>query len=92
MGIKLATVILLGPPAMAVLIFEVLLNGTAMFNHGNIRLTLKIDREEFETKKRDQGKSHFSRRNGARRNVSRSDQTRGKVWRSRCLFRVGITN
>jgi sterol desaturase/sphingolipid hydroxylase (fatty acid hydroxylase superfamily) len=44
MGIKLATVALLGPPAIAVLIFEVLLNGTAMFNHGNIRLPLKIDR------------------------------------------------
>lgn len=44
MGIKLAAVVLLGPPTMAVLIFEVLLNGTAMFNHGNIRLPLKLDR------------------------------------------------
>ncbi|MGD8228600.1 MAG: sterol desaturase family protein [Desulfobacteraceae bacterium] len=44
MGIKLAAVVVLGPPAMAVLIFEVLLNGTAMFNHGNIRLPLKLDR------------------------------------------------
>jgi len=44
MGIKLATVILLGPPAMAVLIFEVLLNGTAMFNHSNMFLPLGIDR------------------------------------------------
>lgn len=44
MGIKLATVIVLGPPAMAVLIFEVLLNGAAMFNHGNIYVALKIDR------------------------------------------------
>jgi sterol desaturase/sphingolipid hydroxylase (fatty acid hydroxylase superfamily) len=44
MGIKLAAVALLGPPATAVVIFEVLLNGTAMFNHGNIRLPLKIDR------------------------------------------------
>ncbi len=44
MGIKLGAVIMLGSPAMAVLIFEVLLNGTAMFNHGNVCLPLKIDR------------------------------------------------
>ncbi len=44
MGIKLAAVVVLGPPAMAVLIFEVLLNSTAMFNHGNIRLPLRVDR------------------------------------------------
>jgi sterol desaturase/sphingolipid hydroxylase (fatty acid hydroxylase superfamily) len=44
MGIKLAVVVVFGPPAMAVLTFEVILNATAMFNHGNIRLPLKIDR------------------------------------------------
>ena len=44
MGIKLAAVMLLGPPVLAVLVFEVLLNGTAMFNHGNIRLPLGLDR------------------------------------------------
>ena len=44
MGIKLATVVLLGAPPVAVLIFEVVLNGTAMFNHGNIRLPLGLDR------------------------------------------------
>jgi sterol desaturase/sphingolipid hydroxylase (fatty acid hydroxylase superfamily) len=43
MGIKLAAVVVLGPPAIAVLIFEVILNATAMFNHGNIRLPLKVD-------------------------------------------------
>lgn len=43
MGIKLTAVVLLGPPVTAVLIFEVLLNATAMFNHGNIRLPLKLD-------------------------------------------------
>jgi sterol desaturase/sphingolipid hydroxylase (fatty acid hydroxylase superfamily) len=43
MGIKLSAVALLGPPVTAVLIFEVLLNATAMFNHGNIRLPLKLD-------------------------------------------------
>ena len=42
--LKLAAVIVLGPPAVAVLIFEVLLNGTSMFNHGNIRLPLGLDR------------------------------------------------
>ncbi len=44
MGIKLAIVVALGPPAVAVLIFEVLLNATAMFNHSNIRLPLAVDR------------------------------------------------
>jgi sterol desaturase/sphingolipid hydroxylase (fatty acid hydroxylase superfamily) len=44
MVIKLLMVAALGPPAAAVLIFEILLNGLAMFNHGNIKLPLKIDR------------------------------------------------
>jgi sterol desaturase/sphingolipid hydroxylase (fatty acid hydroxylase superfamily) len=43
MGIKLAVVVVFGPPAMAVLTFEVILNATAMFNHGNIHLPLRID-------------------------------------------------
>jgi sterol desaturase/sphingolipid hydroxylase (fatty acid hydroxylase superfamily) len=41
--IKLAAVAALGVPALAVLIFEVLLNGTSMFNHGNIRLSGGVD-------------------------------------------------
>ena len=44
MIIKLATVSALGAPAVAVIIFEVLLNATAMFNHGNVRLPRSIDR------------------------------------------------
>jgi len=44
MGIKLLAVFALGPPAIAVLIFEILLNGTAMFNHGNIRIPKGVDR------------------------------------------------
>ena len=43
MGIKLAVVLALGPPAVAVLIFEVVLNATSMFNHGNVRLPLALD-------------------------------------------------
>jgi len=43
MGIKLAAVVVLGPPVLAVLIFEVVLNATAMFNHSNIRLPVPID-------------------------------------------------
>ncbi|MBW1982317.1 MAG: sterol desaturase family protein [Deltaproteobacteria bacterium] len=43
-GIKLATVAALGPPTLAVLLFEILLNGTSMFNHGNIRLPASVDR------------------------------------------------
>jgi sterol desaturase/sphingolipid hydroxylase (fatty acid hydroxylase superfamily) len=44
MGIKLAVVAALGPPAIAVLVFEVLLNATSMFNHGNVRIALGLDR------------------------------------------------
>jgi sterol desaturase/sphingolipid hydroxylase (fatty acid hydroxylase superfamily) len=44
MGIKLSVVFTFGLAPAAVIIFEVLLNGAAMFNHGNIRLPLKIDR------------------------------------------------
>src|SRR5579863_3622279 len=44
MGIKLGVVAALGTPAVAVLVFEVLLNGTSMFNHGNVRLPAGIDR------------------------------------------------
>ncbi|MDH5446722.1 MAG: sterol desaturase family protein [Gammaproteobacteria bacterium] len=44
MGIKFATIIVLGPPVVAVIIFEVVLNFMAMFNHGNVKLPLAIDR------------------------------------------------
>ena len=44
MGIKLSVIAALGPPAVAVLLFEVLLNATAMFNHGNVRLPVNVDR------------------------------------------------
>ena len=33
-----------GTPAVAVLIFEVLLNATSMFNHGNVRMPARLDR------------------------------------------------
>lgn len=44
MGIKLAVVAALGPPAVAVLLFEVILNATALFNHANVDLPRPIDR------------------------------------------------
>jgi len=44
MGIKLGVIMLIGAPALAVLIFEVILNAAAMFNHGNIRIPKAIDR------------------------------------------------
>lgn len=44
MGIKLGAVILIGAPAAAVMLFEVVLNATAMFSHSNIRLPLAVDR------------------------------------------------
>ena len=44
MSIKMSVVLLLGIPALAVLIFEILLNATSLFNHGNVRLPGRIDR------------------------------------------------
>ncbi len=44
MLIKLTVIAALGAPAAAVLIFEVLLNATAMFNHSNVRLPVRVDR------------------------------------------------
>lgn len=42
--IKFAAIAALGPPPAAVFIFAVLLNTTSMFNHGNVRLPLAVDR------------------------------------------------
>lgn len=44
MGLKMAAVAALGAPAGAVVLFEVLLNATSMFNHANIRLPAWFDR------------------------------------------------
>jgi sterol desaturase/sphingolipid hydroxylase (fatty acid hydroxylase superfamily) len=44
MGIKFGVIAAMGAPAIAVLIFEILLNATSMFNHGNVRLPPKVDR------------------------------------------------
>ena len=43
MIIKLAVVMALGPPAVAVLVFEVVLNASSLFNHSNIRLPSRVD-------------------------------------------------
>jgi len=44
MLIKFAAIVLLGAPVVAVLVFEVVLNATAMFNHANVRIPLAWDR------------------------------------------------
>jgi len=44
MLIKFATIVVLGPAVVAVVIFEVLLNGMAMFNHGNVGLPATLDK------------------------------------------------
>ncbi len=41
---KLAVIAVLGPPVLGVLIFEVVLNALAMFNHANARIPLPLDR------------------------------------------------
>jgi sterol desaturase/sphingolipid hydroxylase (fatty acid hydroxylase superfamily) len=43
MLIKWGVILLLGPAMLAVLIFEILLNGMAMFNHANVRLPMGLD-------------------------------------------------
>lgn len=43
MLIKIAVVVALGVPALAVLLFEVLLNAASMFSHGNVRLPGRVD-------------------------------------------------
>ena len=44
MLIKFAAIGVIGPSPEAVVVFEVLLNATAMFNHGNVRLPERLDR------------------------------------------------
>ena len=40
---KAAVVVALGAPALAVLIFEIVLNGSSMFNHSNVRIPTAVD-------------------------------------------------
>ena len=42
--IKFAAVAAIGAPPLSVLTFEIMLNGAAMFNHGNVRIPLSFDR------------------------------------------------
>ncbi len=44
MGIKFLAIAAIGAPPLAVLLFELVLNGMAMFNHGNIRMPKGLDR------------------------------------------------
>ena len=44
MLIKFGVVVVIGPPVLGVIIFEVLLNATSMFNHGNVRILRSLDR------------------------------------------------
>lgn len=44
MGYKMILVVILGPAVLAVIIFEIILNGCAMFNHSNVKLPVGFDR------------------------------------------------
>ncbi|MEM9551049.1 MAG: sterol desaturase family protein [Pseudomonadota bacterium] len=44
MLLKIGLVYVIGPSALAIILFEIILNGTAMFNHANIKLPLGLDR------------------------------------------------
>ena len=43
MCIKIAAVALIGPPVIAVIMFELVLNATSLFNHGNVAIPAKLD-------------------------------------------------
>ena len=44
MAIKFGVITALGTPAMAVLIFEIMLNATSMFSHSNVRMPIWLDK------------------------------------------------
>lgn len=44
MLVKIGLVYLLGPAAVAIIAFEIILNATAMFNHANIAIPQRVDR------------------------------------------------
>ena len=43
MLLKIGLIYILGPSAFAVILFEIILNGSALFNHANIRLSPRVD-------------------------------------------------
>lgn len=43
MVLKIGLIYVLGPGVLAVILFEILLNGTALFNHSNLKLPLAVD-------------------------------------------------
>jgi len=44
LGIKFVVIVALGTPGLSVLLFEVLLNATSMFNHSNVRIPAVMER------------------------------------------------
>nr|WP_275658498.1 sterol desaturase family protein [Vibrio diabolicus] len=45
MGVKIATVFILGVSPIAIVVFEIVLNASAMFNHSNAKLALSVDQK-----------------------------------------------
>jgi sterol desaturase/sphingolipid hydroxylase (fatty acid hydroxylase superfamily) len=43
MAIKAAAILVIGAPALAVLVFEIVLNASSMFNHSNVRIPQRLD-------------------------------------------------
>lgn len=44
LGVKAAAIIALGVPPLAVLVFEIVLNATSLYNHSNVRLPPSVER------------------------------------------------
>ncbi|MDF5441708.1 sterol desaturase family protein, partial [Vibrio parahaemolyticus] len=45
MGVKIAAVFILGVSPIGIVVFEIVLNASAMFNHSNAKLALSIDQK-----------------------------------------------
>ena len=61
--IKMAFILLLGAPIMAIVLFEMILSGMAMFNHGNVSITPSLEsRLRFFIVTPDMHRIHHSQR------------------------------
>lgn len=44
MAIKFAVIVVVGAPAVAVLLFEIVLSSSSLFNHANVQLSKRVDK------------------------------------------------
>ncbi len=94
LGIKFLVIVPLGTPPLAVLLFEIVLNATSMFNHSNVRVPPVIERllrwiprsfELFDQRKRIEpaGVDHSAKIRSIRCAMSRAVST-SAAWLPGC--------